>query len=60
MARPATERTPVNNTTLSAFPTNGTWLSRWNGVYTAAPASMDRIDVPVVVLPMPTTLTAAA
>ena len=50
----------MNNTTLSAFPTNGTWLSRWNGVYTAAPASIDRIDVPVVILPMPTTLTAAA
>jgi len=48
----------VNTTTTSTFPTNGTWLSRWHQIYTAAPATPERVDVPVTVLPQ--NLTTAA
>lgn len=57
LARPAEERNPVNTTTTStfpttsSFPTNGTWLSRWHQLYTAVPATPERVDAPVTVLP---------
>lgn len=50
----------MTTTTTSTFPTNGTWLSRWHRIYTAAPVTSDRADVPVTVLPQPTRFTTAA